>query len=63
MLAKKHFEINPSHPIMKELLDRVKSSGGSPDKDTIAIMDLIFDTALLNSGFVIEDTTSLNDQV
>ena len=24
MLAKKHFELNPSHPTMKELLDRVE---------------------------------------
>jgi molecular chaperone HtpG len=60
MLAKKHLEINPNHPIMKELLERIKSSGGNPDKDTIAIMDLLFDTALLNSGFVVEDPTTLN---
>lgn len=63
MLAKKHFEINPSHPVMKELLDRITTSGGAPDKDTISMMDLIFDTALLNSGFIIEDPVPLNTQV
>ena len=41
MLAKKHFEINPSHPVMKELLERLKESGGNPDKDTINMMDAL----------------------
>jgi heat shock protein beta len=40
MLAKKHFEINPHHPIMRELLERVKTSGGSPDDQTINTMNL-----------------------
>lgn len=40
MLAKKHFEINPHHPIMRELLERVKTSGGDPDKHTIDTMNL-----------------------
>lgn len=63
MLAKKHFEINPSHPVMKELLERIRASGGAPDKETKSMMDLIFDTALLNSGFIIEDPVGLNTQV
>ena len=45
---------------MKELLERLKESGGNPDKDTINMMDLIFDTALLNSGFIIDDPVPLN---
>lgn len=57
MLAKKHFEINPNHPVMKELLDWVKSAGGEPDAETIATCNLVFDMALLNSGFIIEDPT------
>lgn len=40
MLAKKHFEINPHHPIMRELLERVKTSGGNPDENTINTMNL-----------------------
>jgi len=63
MLAKKIFEINPSHPVIKELLQRIKTSGGDPDKDTQELGDLIFDVALLNSGFIIEDTTRLNSKV
>jgi HSP90 family molecular chaperone len=35
MLAKKILEINPSHPVMKELLQRIKNlHGAEPDKET-----------------------------
>jgi heat shock protein beta len=61
MLAKKHFEVNPHHPIMRELLDRIKVSGGDPDEATINTMDLLYNMALLNSGFVIEDPTAISD--
>ena len=63
MLAKKHFELNPSHPTMKELLDRVESNDGVPDEETIRTCDLIFETAMLNSGFILDDTHSLNDKI
>lgn len=60
MLAKKHFEINPHHPIMRELLERVKTSSGDPDQHTIDTMDLTYNVALLNSGFVIDDPSQLS---
>jgi len=63
MVAKKTFEINPHHPVIKELLDRVKSSDGNPDEETVEYGDLLFNMAMLNSGFVIEDTTDLNGSV
>ncbi len=63
MLAKKHFEINPSHPVMKELLDRIKSANSQPDEETIGTCDLIYDVALLTSGFVIEDPTQMNTRM
>lgn len=40
MLAKKHFELNPHHPVMRELLERVKATGGSPEESTVKTMDL-----------------------
>jgi len=61
MLAKKHFELNPHHPIMRELLERVKTTGGSPDTQTTSTMDLLYNVALLNSGFVIDDPTELSE--
>jgi HSP90 family molecular chaperone len=61
MLAKKHFEINPHHPVMKELLNRVKESGGEPDEQTKNTMNLVFNMALLNSGFSIDDPSEIAD--
>ena len=63
MLAKKHFEINPNHPVMKELLGRIKETGGEPDKETTETADLLFEISLLNSGFVLDDATDLNTRV
>lgn len=60
MLAKKHFEINPHHPIMRELLERVKTSGGSPDEHTVSTMNMLYNVALLNSGFMIEDPSEIS---
>ena len=40
MLAKKHYELNPHHPVMRELLDRIKNTGGDPDSSTVQTMDL-----------------------
>lgn len=61
MLAKKQFEINPNHPVMKELLERIKRTGGSPDKQTVDTMNLIYNVALLDSGFVIDDPAEISD--
>ena len=64
MLAKKILEINPSHPVMKELLQRIKNlHGAEPDKETQNLADLIYDVAILNSEFVIDDPTGLNSKV
>jgi len=63
MLAKKHFEVNPHHPVMKELLSRIQETGGEPDKATIETADLLFEMAMLNSGFVLEDASDLNARV
>lgn len=63
MLAKKHLEINPSHPVMKEMLERIKTAGDEPEPATVEIADLMFNMALLNSGFVIEDPTDINGVV
>jgi len=48
LTAKKIFEINPHHPIIKELLERVKDN---IDVETQEMADLLFETALLNSGY------------
>jgi HSP90 family molecular chaperone len=40
-------EINPGHPIMKELLERVKEN---PDTETEELVKTLTETALINSG-------------
>merc|ERR1712168_1472588 len=53
MSAKKHLEINPEHQIMIALKKKVEA-----DKNDKSIKDLIvllFETALLSSGFTLED--------
>jgi HSP90 family molecular chaperone len=56
MLAKKTLELNPHHPVIKELLNKVKASaGGEMNPDVINYADLLYNMALLNSGFLIEN--------
>lgn len=53
MAAKKHLEINPDHPIVENLRQKVDA-----DKNDKAVKDLVmllFETALLCSGFTLED--------
>jgi len=53
MAAKKHLEINPEHPIVSELKEKVDK-----DKNDKAIKDLcllLFETSLLASGFSLDD--------
>merc|ERR1711881_28794 len=55
LVSKKTLEINPRHPIMIELKKRAEES---PDNDdTKDLAQLMYDTALLNSGFQMEDAT------
>ena len=56
MLAKKTFELNPHHPVIKELLNKVKAAaGGELDEELNEYADVLFNMALLNSGFLIEN--------
>uniref|UniRef100_A0A8C3A975 Heat shock protein 90, alpha (cytosolic), class A member 1, tandem duplicate 1 n=1 Tax=Cyclopterus lumpus TaxID=8103 RepID=A0A8C3A975_CYCLU len=53
MTAKKHLEINPLHPIVETL--RVKAEADKNDKAVKDLVILLFETALLSSGFTLED--------
>jgi len=50
---KKVVEINPYHPFIRELLERVKSE---VDQDTEESAKLLFEVAMLNSGFQLAET-------
>ncbi|CAG9532525.1 unnamed protein product [Cercopithifilaria johnstoni] len=58
---KKTFEINPRHPVIKELLRRVQS-GKSDEKATDTAM-LLFETATLRSGFTLSDQVGFAERV
>ncbi|XP_048840844.1 heat shock protein HSP 90-alpha 1 [Brienomyrus brachyistius] len=53
MTAKKHLEINPLHPIVETL--REKAEVDKNDKAVKDLVILLFETALLSSGFTLED--------
>jgi heat shock protein beta len=56
MLAKKTLELNPHHPVIKEMLQRVKNEG-EVDEEVKEYGTLLYNMALLNSGFLIEHPT------
>nr|ADK64952.1 heat shock protein 90 [Gryllus firmus] len=53
MAAKKHLEINPDHPVMETL--RQKAEADKHDKAVKDLVMLLFETALLSSGFALEE--------
>ena len=53
MSAKKHLEINPDHSIVESL--RKKAEADKNDKSVKDLVLLLFETALLSSGFSLED--------
>ncbi|XP_060516523.1 heat shock protein 83 [Cylas formicarius] len=53
MAAKKNLEINPDHPIIENL--RQKADADKNDKAVKDLVILLFETALLSSGFTLEE--------
>merc|ERR1712226_1204359 len=61
MSGRKTLEINPNHPVIVDLLGKVKA-----DKDNKAAIDtaqVLFQTALIESGYEIADATALVNRV
>merc|ERR1719162_840003 len=61
MSGRKTLEINPNHPVIVDLLAKVKA-----DKDDSAALDtaqVLFQTALIENGYEIADPTSLVNRV
>lgn len=56
MLSKKTMELNPRHPIIENLLHMVQDHPA--DEQTKNYASLIYDTALLNSGFYMDEPTT-----
>ncbi|XP_010294342.1 PREDICTED: heat shock protein HSP 90-beta isoform X3 [Phaethon lepturus] len=61
MMAKKHLEINPDHPIVETL--RQKADADKSDKAVKDLVVLLFETALLSSGFSLEDPQTHSNRI
>merc|ERR1712150_470183 len=61
MSGRKTLEINPNHPVVIDLLSKIKD-----DKENSAALDtaqVLFQTALIESGYDIADPTALVNRV
>jgi len=61
MTSKKILELNPDHSIVKEL--RKKADADKSDKAVKDLINLIFDTALLTSGFSLDEPNTFASRI
>jgi len=61
MSGRKTLEINPNHPVVVDLLNKVKSD--KQDKPALDTAQVLFQTALLESGYEIADPSALVNRV
>lgn len=58
---KKTLEINPKHPLIKEMLKRVKEDAEDQTAADLAVV--LFETATLRSGYQLTDTKAYGDRI
>ncbi|CAF0840939.1 unnamed protein product, partial [Adineta ricciae] len=58
---KKTLEINPRHPLIKDLLRRVEDS--KDDKVAVDLANVMFEAATLRSGYELKDTAGFADRI
>merc|ERR1740138_1598158 len=61
MSGRKTLEINPSHPVVVDLLSKVKAD--KDDKAAVDTAQVLFQTALIESGYDIADPSALVSRV
>merc|ERR1719419_1133803 len=60
-MAKKTMELNPSHPIVQAL--KTKFGADSADKSAKDLVFLLYETALLTSGFSLDNPASFSGRI
>lgn len=63
MISKKTLEINPRHPIIASLKAKAEADGEAINADTRDLATLLYDAALLNSGFAIDDAKDFSSRL
>ena len=61
MMSKKTMEINPKNAIIASLLQKVES--GQSDRNVKDLIWLLYETALISSGFSHEDPSSFSNRI
>merc|ERR1712086_340015 len=61
MSGRKTLEINPNHPVVADLLSKVKAD--KQDKAALDTAQVLFQTALIESGYEIADPSALVNRV
>merc|ERR1719198_2710068 len=61
MSGRKTLEINPNHPVIVDLLSKVKAD--KEDKSAVDSASVLFQTALIESGYEIADPSALVKRV
>merc|ERR1711979_153129 len=61
MSGRKTLEINPNHPVVADLLEKVKAD--KEDKAALDTAQVLFQTALIESGYEIADPSALVNRV
>merc|ERR1711965_830414 len=61
MSGRKTLEVNPNHPVVIDLLSKIK--GDKEDKAALDTAQVLFQTALIESGYEIADPTALVNRV
>ena len=61
MMSKKNLEINPNHPIINDLKEKL----GNEETKNIAgnLLQLLFETSCINSGYSLSDPSVFTDRI